>query len=74
MRLRPFATATKKPSAELVRELNVADEVEGESETVEPRDSVSGGFLVAAYRRPDFRVDATLTGATPFAGTKLTGT
>ena len=74
MRLRPFTTTTKRPSAELVRELNVANEVEGEPETVEPRDSVGGGFLVAAYRRPDFRVDATLTSATPFAGTKLTGT
>ena len=40
---------------------------------MQPRDSISGGFLVAAYRRPDFRVDATLTSATPFAGTKLTG-
>ena len=29
---------------------------------------------MAAYRRPDFRVDATLTSATPFAGTTLTGT
>ena len=28
---------------------------------------------MAAYRRPDFRVDATLTSATPFAGTSLDG-
>ena len=27
--------------------------------------SVHGSFLVAAYRRPDFRVDVTLTGAGP---------
>ncbi len=73
MRLRPFTTATKKPSTELVRQLNVENEVESEAEGLQPRDSISGGFLVAAYRRPDFRVDATLTSATPFAGTKLTG-
>jgi len=35
---------------------------------------VYGVFLVAAYRRPDFRVDATLTAPTSLAGTKLTGT
>jgi alpha-2-macroglobulin len=73
MRLRPFTDAAKKPSAELVRELNVQNEVDGEPDALQPRDSISGGFLVAAYRRPDFRVDATLTSATPFAGTKLTG-
>ena len=39
------------------------------------RKSVSSSFLVAAYRRPDFRVDVTLTGATsnPLAGDKLRG-
>jgi uncharacterized protein YfaS (alpha-2-macroglobulin family) len=74
MRLRPFKDAAKKPSTELVRQLNVESEVDGEAEGVQPRDSISGGFLVAAYRRPDFRVDATLTSATPFAGTTLTGT
>jgi uncharacterized protein YfaS (alpha-2-macroglobulin family) len=35
---------------------------------------VSGGFLVAAYRRPDFRVDATLSASAPTAGATLTGT
>jgi uncharacterized protein YfaS (alpha-2-macroglobulin family) len=73
MRLRPFVDAAKKPSAETARELNVENEVDGEPAGIQPRDSISGGFLVAAYRRPDFRVDATLTSATPFAGTKLTG-
>jgi alpha-2-macroglobulin len=34
---------------------------------------VSGSFLVAAYRRPDFRVDATLTANQPVAGATLTG-
>ena len=35
---------------------------------------VTGGFLVAAYRRPDFRVDATLSASAPTAGATLTGT
>ncbi len=34
---------------------------------------VSGSFLVAAYRRPDFRVDARLTAADPIAGVPLAG-
>jgi uncharacterized protein YfaS (alpha-2-macroglobulin family) len=39
------------------------------------RKSVSSSFLVAAYRRPDFRVDVTLTGAAraPLAGEQLRG-
>jgi uncharacterized protein YfaS (alpha-2-macroglobulin family) len=39
------------------------------------RKGVSSSFLVAAYRRPDFRVDVTLTGASraPLAGEKLRG-
>ena len=39
------------------------------------RKSVRSSFLVAAYRRPDFRVDVTLTGASkaPLAGEKLRG-
>src|SRR5262249_13839526 len=35
------------------------------------RNVVTGNFLVAAYRRPDFRVDATLAGDSPLAGGKL---
>jgi uncharacterized protein YfaS (alpha-2-macroglobulin family) len=36
--------------------------------------TVRGNFLVAAYRRPDFRVDVTLGGAgAPIAGDSLTG-
>jgi alpha-2-macroglobulin len=35
---------------------------------------VNGTFLVAAYRRPDFRVDAVLTGSSRVAGAALTGT
>ena len=34
---------------------------------------VNGSFLVAAYRRPDFRVDVTLTSDTPIAGEQLKG-
>ena len=33
-----------------------------------------GNFLVAAYRRPEFRVDVTLKAPTSIAGTKLNGT
>jgi Large extracellular alpha-helical protein len=32
-----------------------------------------GSFLVAAYRRPEFRVDVTLKGLSSIAGTKLNG-
>jgi hypothetical protein len=35
--------------------------------------SVHGSFLVAAYRRPDFRVDVTLTGGAAIAGDPLQG-
>jgi alpha-2-macroglobulin len=35
--------------------------------------SVAGSFLVAAYRRPDFRVDANLAGESSLAGTSLKG-
>ena len=34
---------------------------------------VNGSFLVAAYRRPDFRVDATLSSDSDVAGARLTG-
>ena len=36
--------------------------------------AVHGSFLVAAYRRPDFRVDVTLTGRDAIAGDSLKGT
>lgn len=36
--------------------------------------AVRGSFLVAAYRRPDFRVDVTLTGTPRIAGDTLNGT
>src|SRR5262249_53113522 len=34
---------------------------------------VYGNFLVAAYRRPDFRVDANLAGESSVAGVRLAG-
>jgi uncharacterized protein YfaS (alpha-2-macroglobulin family) len=73
MRLRPFVETRQKASPELARELQVESEVETEAAGITPRDSVHGGFLVAAYRRPDFRVDATLSSPTPYAGTTLSG-
>ncbi|MEJ2422556.1 MAG: MG2 domain-containing protein, partial [Acidobacteriota bacterium] len=35
--------------------------------------TVNGSFLVAAYRKPDFRVDTTLGGADHLAGAQLKG-
>ncbi len=35
---------------------------------------VNGSFLVAAYRKPEFRVDTTLAGETPLAGSTLRAT
>lgn len=37
------------------------------------RETISNRFLVAAYRRPEFRVDVTLTGAPAIAGGTLNG-
>ncbi|HEX9407298.1 MAG TPA: MG2 domain-containing protein, partial [Thermoanaerobaculia bacterium] len=36
--------------------------------------AIGGDFLVAAYRRPEFRVDVALTAPSTIAGTKLAGT
>ena len=44
-----------------------------EYESGEWKKTVSGDFLVAAYRRPDFRVDVTLSGASRIAGDSLDG-
>jgi alpha-2-macroglobulin len=44
-----------------------------DSEYASRHDTVYGNFLVAAYRRPEFRVDATLTAAPALAGTTLSG-
>ncbi|HEX8169638.1 MAG TPA: alpha-2-macroglobulin family protein [Thermoanaerobaculia bacterium] len=44
-----------------------------EAKAAGQRGSVVGDILVAAYRRPDFRVDTTLTAPSTLAGTKLAG-
>ncbi|HEY0155963.1 MAG TPA: alpha-2-macroglobulin family protein [Thermoanaerobaculia bacterium] len=41
--------------------------------TAKHRGTVGGELLVAAYRRPDFRVDTTLTSDSSLAGTQLAG-
>jgi uncharacterized protein YfaS (alpha-2-macroglobulin family) len=41
---------------------------------VHPNKAVQGSFLVAAYRRPDFRVDVTLSEPSVVAGESLKGT
>jgi len=46
---------------------------EEEGERGEWKRTVSASFLVAAYRRPDFRVDVTLTGDSRVAGEPLNG-
>ena len=48
-------------------------ESDDEEATPAWRATVRGGFLVAAYRRPDFRVDATLTGDPAIAKSPLKG-
>ena len=54
----------------------VMRESEGEEDDEDYRawkKTVSTSFLVAAYRRPDFRVDVTLTGSSRLAGDALNG-
>ena len=46
---------------------------EADDQFVRYEKSVHGSFLVAAYKRPDFRVDVTLTGDTAIAGDALKG-
>ncbi|HUR82817.1 MAG TPA: alpha-2-macroglobulin family protein, partial [Thermoanaerobaculia bacterium] len=42
--------------------------------TARHRGTIGGDFLVAAYRRPEFRVDTSLEGANTVAGVELKGT
>ncbi len=44
-----------------------------DDDRVPPEKMVSGSFLVAAYRRPDFRVDVSLGGESAVAGDQLKG-
>src|SRR5262249_37899004 len=46
---------------------------EGRATVACHQEAASGSFLVAAYRRPDFRVDANLAGESSLAGIKLKG-
>lgn len=46
---------------------------EGDEASGDYLKTVSGSFLVAAYRRPDFRVDVSLSGTPATAGTPLNG-
>ena len=43
------------------------------AKTAKHRGTIGGEYLVAAYRRPDFRVDTTLDANSTLAGTKLNG-
>jgi alpha-2-macroglobulin len=47
--------------------------VTGADEAAPTRGTIRSEILVAAYRRPDFRVDTTLTSASTLAGTQLNG-
>jgi alpha-2-macroglobulin len=64
-RPKPKTPEERRPEAEASPE---------EDEYVRYEKAVHGSFLVAAYRRPDFRVDVTLTGGTAIAGDPLKGT
>jgi alpha-2-macroglobulin len=55
------------PEAGALGDYSVSARVEGQ------RNTIWGSFLAAAYRRPDFRVDVTLTGGSAIAGESLTG-
>ncbi len=46
---------------------------ESDEEAPVARDTITNSFLVAAYRRPEFRVDVTLAGAPAIAGGTLSG-
>ena len=58
----------RKPAAQGARA-----EERDEFDYREYKKTVTGSFLVAAYRRPDFRVDVTLTGDSRIAGDPLNG-
>lgn len=50
-----------------------AEDEDGDDFYLDYDKAVHGSFLVAAYRRPDFRVDVTLTGGAAIAGDALKG-
>ncbi|MGE5814919.1 MAG: alpha-2-macroglobulin family protein, partial [Acidobacteriota bacterium] len=72
-----FVSLAEPPKAgtvnpEQVLEPGEAEEA-GEEEDSRFRQTISNDFLVAAFRRPEFRVDVTLTGAPAIAGGTLSG-
>jgi hypothetical protein len=63
-----------KPKPKTPEELQPGDEPGPDLDEYVPYQKVvNGSFLVAAYRRPDFRVDVTLKGARALAGEPLQG-
>jgi hypothetical protein len=66
--------ASDKPAAKAPEDLRPGDQPGPElDDSVPYQKVVRGTFLVAAYRRPDFRVDVTLKGETALAGDPLKG-
>src|SRR4029079_17083364 len=55
------------------RQIPKPEELEDPDYQPPQRKVVSGSFLVGAYRRPEFRVDANLAGDSALAGSKLKG-
>jgi uncharacterized protein YfaS (alpha-2-macroglobulin family) len=66
--LRAQLASTAKPSSP------DPDDDQDDEYAVRRNSTVFGSFLVAAYRRPDFRVDVTLSGTSAIAGDSLKGT
>ena len=63
-----------KPKAKTPEEVQPGDEPSPELDDEVPyQKAVNGSFLVAAYRRPDFRVDVTLKSDRAMAGEPLKG-
>ena len=63
-----------RPSPRKPEDLRPGDDPGPELDDFVPYEkAVRGSFLVAAYRRPDFRVDATLTGGAVKAGESVKG-
>ena len=69
-----LASDRPKPGAKAGSDAGGAEEELDQNEDGVPwNKTVRGSFLVAAYRKPDFRVDVTLTGTTMLAGDPLQG-
>jgi uncharacterized protein YfaS (alpha-2-macroglobulin family) len=83
----PPGTPTVQPAVATIRRAGAARDDNDDDEQTSAADGdadidytpdgylrrISGDFLVAAYRRPEFRVDVTLTGDTAIAGARLKG-